>query len=893
MQPLHNQSNPLGGDGTSNPTTSTGPDDRSALASSMSHSPLQSSNTLYTRSCDVCRKRKVKCDKISTGCSNCAKAQIECHYPGPGRAPRRPKAGKQVTARETELLKRLRRLEGVVQELSGQVEEETHRSSTDSPKDRPWKDKDASSEADSTMGKHQSAKGTVRVVGMDEGRTSTSKWLERMANMGEGPPESDLMKREFGKLVIDEGKSHYVNSDLFATLSHEVEDIREIFDGDDTSVEDDGETADMPGSKSPVGHQGFLFGYSSTMVDLRSLHPLPSQIPFFWDVFMENVDPITKVLHVPTMAKAIKEAKENLDCLSKSIEALLFAIYYSVITSLSQEEVVSNFGTDKSVLIDRYRFGVEQALARADFLNTSELVIIQAFSLFLTCVRRHDQSKFVWSLTGLAIRLSIGLGLHRDGSKMGLSPFDTEMRRRLWWSLCVLDVRASEDYGSEPAILDGTYDTLLPLNVNDVDLDPLATEPAQEHVGVSDMTFCLIRYEVCRVMRHLPYATPRIHAPRELANATTFEEKEKMVRDLHAHLEEKYLQYCLNSGPLHWVAATVSRLVLAKMSIMIFFRGPDSPDNLPQHIRDRLFIASIEINEYSRLLETGAATKKWGWLFHTYVHWHALVYILREISNRPRCPVTDRAWRAVDSSFSSWDDAVKHSRSSKNGMLWLPLRRLMAKARRKREEDLAAVAAGDMSRQKPGFLEMDRCAVPSACPSAMTQGEEQQHQPPDLGDVEVLRPLQQGILYPDQPMSDSAPDIPLPPYTMESHTQEVSSAAEDAGDGPTQLQAQFQHFEDQQAQMAQQQNMQNPGYQGVQNQVPRFAGQMQGQVPWLLEAPLGDLDMEMGVSSGESSGMDDFSWENFDDLVRDVMLQNDPGQVADRGPSMVGLGSWW
>jgi hypothetical protein len=39
--------------------------------------------------------------------------------------------------------------------------------------------------------------------------------------------------------------------------------------------------------------------------------------------------------------------------------------------------------------------------------------------------------------------------------------------------------------------------------------------------------------------------------------------------------------------------------------------------------------------------------------------------------------------------------------------------------------------------------------------------------------------------------------------------------------------------------------------------------------------------------------MDDFSWENFDDLVRDVMLQNDPGQVADRGPSMVGLGSWW
>lgn len=175
-----------------------------------------------------------------------------------------------------------------------------------------------------------------------------------------------------------------------------MEDIREIFEDDDTSDEDDADFTNVPGLKSAVGHQGFLFGYSSSAVNLRSLHPLPSQIPFIWDVFVENVNPLTKVLHVPTMAKAIKEAKENLDCLSKSIEALLFAIYYAVVTSMSQEEVKSSFGTDKTVLIDRYRFGVEQALARAHFLSTSEVVTIQAFALFLTCVRRQDQSKFVW-----------------------------------------------------------------------------------------------------------------------------------------------------------------------------------------------------------------------------------------------------------------------------------------------------------------------------------------------------------------------------------------------------------------------------------------------------------------------------------------------------------------
>jgi len=96
------------------------------------------------------------------------------------------------------------------------------------------------------------------------------------------------------------------------------------------------------------------------------------------------------------MAKVIKQAKEDLSSLSKSMEALLFAIYYSVITSMSQDEVKANFDTDKSTLLARYRFGVEQALARADFLSTSEVITLQAFVLFLFCVRRHDQTKFVW-----------------------------------------------------------------------------------------------------------------------------------------------------------------------------------------------------------------------------------------------------------------------------------------------------------------------------------------------------------------------------------------------------------------------------------------------------------------------------------------------------------------
>lgn len=251
-------------------------------------------------------------------------------------------------------------------------------------------------------------------------------------------------------------------------------------------------------------HQGFILGYSSSTVDLKPLHPLPSQIPFYWQTFVENVDPLVKIMHIPTMSKTIKEVQESTGTLSKSTEALMFSIYLGAVISMTAEEVKSNLAQDKTQLVKKYRFAVEQALARAGFLTSSEIVTVQAFVLFLVCIRRHDDSRTVWSLTGLVIRLGQALGLHRDGEPLGLSVFDTEMRRRLWWQIVVLDVRASEDFGSDPTIMEFSMDTKMPLNLNDADFSPTSDKKPEVRVGVSEMTFCLIRYEILNMVNHKP-----------------------------------------------------------------------------------------------------------------------------------------------------------------------------------------------------------------------------------------------------------------------------------------------------------------------------------------------------------------------------------------------------
>lgn len=130
------------------------------------------------------------------------------------------------------------------------------------------------------------------------------------------------------------------------------------------------------------------------------------------------------------MEKIIAAASRS-EVLSPSNVALLFGIYCVVITSMSVAKVQATFQDSKDCLLSRYRCGLERALGHAGLLNTQEMNTLQAFVLLIVCIRRDDDSRTVWTLVGLAIRLAIGMGLQHDGTKFKLNPLETELRRRL------------------------------------------------------------------------------------------------------------------------------------------------------------------------------------------------------------------------------------------------------------------------------------------------------------------------------------------------------------------------------------------------------------------------------------------------------------------------------
>ncbi|KAK8035440.1 Bikaverin cluster transcription factor bik5 [Apiospora rasikravindrae] len=667
---------------------------------------VEPSSAMNPRSCVTCRRRKVRCDKHMP-CGNCRKAHISCIFPAPGRAPRRPRPKdpnappKQTSEREVELMKRLRKLEGIVEELSGQIEVDTRQpmSSGNSPEDssHPLGDE---RRLESTETSPSTAPSGRTTRPSDPGRSiATAGITARQAalNSPMQSPGSSHVHRDFGRLVLnDDGKRRYVSNAFWSRMSDELSALRaeteKFTDEESDESDDDGSTpATSTSTKDQqADHHAFIFGYRSSDVDLRKLHPLPSQIPFIWQIYTENVDPIVKILHVPTMHGIVRQVRADMSNLAPGLEALMFAIYYASITSMEENEVQMNFNTDKARLLDQYRFGTEQALAKANFVNTSDAMVVQAITLYLVVVRRNDSTRFSWTLTGLVIRIAQSLGMHRDGTQFAdLTPFETEMRRRLWWTLVVVDLRSAEDQGTELVIAERTWDTEFPLNINDNDFGPDMKEFPTERQGATDVTFCLIRYEICSLARKL-HSSVNALAPCPKDTSITFQEREEMLLEMYNRVEAKYLKPCDDAKGelLHWVAAAIARLIMAKMSLTVYqsVLFPGVGLEVSQHARDRIFNSSVEVVEYSRLLNNEEKCKQYRWLFQTYTNWYAVAYLLLELGRREWSPPMEKAWMALASTFQL--EPAELAKLQGNNAVMFPIRKLFVKAQKHRESEI-------------------------------------------------------------------------------------------------------------------------------------------------------------------------------------------------------------
>lgn len=293
------------------------------------------------------------------------------------------------------------------------------------------------------------------------------------------------------------------------------------------------------------------------------------------------------------------------------------------------------------------------------------------------CARRDQEGPCVWTLTGLAIRLATKLGLHRDGSAFNLPPFEVELRRRLWWQICILDVRTAEDNGSDPCIFQQSFNTNFPLNVDDSNLNSGMSATPTEAVGRTDMLFSLQRFEISYAIRKLVFSDKFTRDNGYVVMSTA--QKIAFIEDLHEKMQAKYLHHCDMKIPLDFVTATAERLIVAKLKLVVHHTARKNCESGVTDTDIAFLTTSIEIIECAHNLRTNQAYQRWVWLFQTYVEWDALAYLLLHLASTRTGVNLDRAWDAVNTAFSDWKDETTSS-SGEQERRWRRMEELRVRA---------------------------------------------------------------------------------------------------------------------------------------------------------------------------------------------------------------------
>ena len=224
-------------------------------------------------------------------------------------------------------------------------------------------------------------------------------------------------------------------------------------------------------------------------------------------------------------------------------------------------------------------------------------------------------------------------------------------------------------------IFDGTYDTEMPLHINDVDINPQSLQKPVERSGFCDATFCRTMHELCTCIRTLNYVPPGAKA-----NATLdLQGKVDLILCCQRHIEENYLVHCNTSIPIHWSTSVVARLIMSRLWLVTQYPFQRNHGHVrqPGVSRELLLQTALEVMESAYLLETKPDNVQWAWMARTFVQWHALAVTLAEVCVQTNPLLLDRAWALIDVVYQPWSEIVA---DSSKGLLWRPIKTLYAKA---------------------------------------------------------------------------------------------------------------------------------------------------------------------------------------------------------------------
>ncbi|KAM0231797.1 hypothetical protein ACHAP5_010953 [Fusarium lateritium] len=338
------------------------------------------------------------------------------------------------------------------------------------------------------------------------------------------------------------------------------------------------------------------------------------------------------------------------------------------ICTITDAESEQMFLSSRPGLLRGYRQATEELLRRTGFICRPSIVVLQAFVIYLMGLRTCDTGASSWSLVSLAVRTvdALRLGDEEPGE---FSLFDLEIRRRLLFTIGLLDSYSSLDRGTLP-IMSGAQFSQRPCIVNDSDIWPQCTSIVPSPIPL-DMAFSEILYE--SVVLHRNIVAMSCNAEVDWSAGLA------LVQNFERLTKERYSQIRETDVPILRLLKIAAGQIAVSMHLLL--RRPPY-----RQVREKVPEDGFKVLEIAAsVLQVHMAPKdpelvQWNW--KSGPKWHALAVVLAELCARPPGPDFDEFFPIAVEAFGKIAGEVA---DGKSGRIWKPMARLFKIAEQRKQ----------------------------------------------------------------------------------------------------------------------------------------------------------------------------------------------------------------
>ncbi|KAF4613756.1 hypothetical protein D9613_007374 [Agrocybe pediades] len=411
------------------------------------------------RACDICRRKKVRCDGVQmpgNRCSNCITFNNECTYIEAAKKRGPPKGYVESLENRVERLdKLLRRLlpdESVYKKLSESVDGWSF--------DQPV---NPSSIVGNDTVSYKRPPGAVTPL---ESVTSAIRGVnsESIA-CPEDEDEDDATLRvadKFKKMEMDPKMEYrFFGKSSGAMLVHTALELKQEYVGGEPVPKD----VPMKPLQNPRKQFWTTKPWEKRMTaetNVTYRFPEDDLAKALVNLYFARVNLYLPLLHRPTFEKFIKEGLH----LSDNGFACVYLLVCAVGARFSEDPRVLLDGVE-SLQSAGWKWFEQVQIAKKSLLSPPTLYDIQLYGLAVQFLQGSSAPQACWTMVGIGIRLAQDVGAHRRKlNNHTLTPED-EQWKRAFWVLVVLDRMVSSSLGRPCAIQDEDFDLDLPVECDD------------------------------------------------------------------------------------------------------------------------------------------------------------------------------------------------------------------------------------------------------------------------------------------------------------------------------------------------------------------------------------------------------------------------------------------